>query len=218
MVKYILGFILNLLNPAVSIFAKIDDKSKISRKAKVYGWVQVSHSTMGDYSYVGRHSRIIHADIGKFCSIAGDVRIGMGTHTLDKTSTSPIFTEAHNSTKHQWTETSLVEPYKRVTIGNDVWIGTETIIMGGVTIGNGAVVGAGALVTKDVPPYAIVGGVPARLIRFRFSEDVIKKLETSKWWFVEDSVLKENIDLFQNPLTERCLEKLMEMSLGYKRG
>jgi len=218
MLKYILGLLKNLFNPAVSLFTKIDSESAVSWKAKVYGKTQVTNSTIGDYSYVGRNSRVVHADVGKFCSISGAVRLGMGTHTLDKLSTSPIFTERHNSTKHQWTDQQMVNPFKRVTVGNDVWIGTGVMVMGGVTIGDGAVVGAGALVTKDVPPYAIVGGVPARLIRFRFSEDVIKKLETSKWWFVEDSVLKENIDLFQNPLTERCLEKLMEMSLGYKRG
>ena len=211
MIKYILGFLKNLFNPAVSFLVKIDNKSSISRNAKVYGGVQVSNSTMGDYSYVGRGTRVIHADIGKFCSIAGDVRIGMGTHTIDKISSSPIFTEAHNSTKHQWTESSFAVPYKRVTIGNDVWIGTEAMIMGGVAIGDGAVVGAGAVVTKDVPPYAIVGGVPAKIIRYRFSEDVIKKLERLQWWTLDEKILKNNILLFQEPVDDRIIDKFISL-------
>lgn len=216
MLKYILGLLKNIFNPAVSLLVKIDDKSVVSRKAKIYGNVQVTNSVLGDYSYVGRNSRVVYADIGKFCSIAGEVRLGMGTHTLDKLSTSPLFTEKNNGTKHSWVETSAVNPFKRVTIGNDVWIGQRAMIMGGVKIGNGAVVGAGAIVTKDVPPYAIVGGVPAKIIRYRFSEEVISKLEKSKWWELPDAVLKENIELFQKPLIDENLQLLINKCKEHK--
>ena len=101
MIKYVLGFLRNLFNPAVSFFAKIDNNSNISHKAKVYSCVQVNNSTIDDYSYVGRRSRVIYADIGKFCSVAGDVKLGLGTHTMNRLSTSPIFTEKHNPTKFQ---------------------------------------------------------------------------------------------------------------------
>ena len=210
--KYFWGILKSLFNPAVSIFAKIDDESRISRKAKVYSRVQMNSSTLGDYSYVGRNSRLVHADIGKFCSIAGDVKIGMGTHTLDRLSTSPIFTEVHNSTKHHWTNNTIVTPYKRVIVGNDVWVGTDVKIMGGVTIGNGAVIGAGAIVTKDVPAYAIVVGVPARVIRYRFSSEVIDKLESLKWWDLPDNVIKKNIALFQSLQTEESIKVLSRLS------
>ena len=83
MLKYVLGLLKNLFNPAVSLFSIIDDKSVVCRKAKVYGNTQVTNSTIGDYSYVGRKTRVIYADIGKFCSISGSVQSGMGTHTLD---------------------------------------------------------------------------------------------------------------------------------------
>lgn len=211
MFKYIIGFLYNLFNPAVSLFAIIDNMSVISRKARVYERTQVTHSSIGDYSYVGRGARVIHADVGKYCSIAGDVKLGMGNHTIDKLSTSPIFTECHNATRHQWTKHQIDNPYKRVKVGNDVWIGTEAKIMGGVTIGDGAVVGAGAIVTKDVPPYAIVVGVPARIIRYRFSEEIIMKLEEWKWWNLPESVLKNNITLFQSSQSDYFINSLSQL-------
>ena len=211
MLKYLIGLLKNLFNPAVSVFTKIDNQSVVSRKAKVYGKTQVTSSTIGDYSYVGRNSRIVHADVGKFCSISGAVRLGMGTHTLDKLSTSPIFTERHNSTKHQWTEVQTDNPFKRVTVGNDVWIGTGVMVMGGVTIGDGAVIGAGAIVTKDVPPYAVVAGVPAKIIRYRFSEEHIEALLKMKWWNKSEGVLRENVNLFQNSDIDSVITKLTEL-------
>lgn len=214
MLKYILGLLKNLFNPAVSLFTKIDDKSVISRKAKVYGKTQVTNSTIGDFSYVGRNSRIIYADVGKFCSISGDVKVGMGTHTLDKLSTSPIFTERNNSTGHQWADKQTDNPFKRVFVGNDVWIGTGVMVMGGVTIGDGAVIGAGAVVTKPVPPYAVVGGVPAKIIRYRFSEEQIETLLKLRWWDEPEEILKNNIKLYQMAFDERILDKCREVFWG----
>lgn len=209
MLKYILGFFLNLFNPAVSLFAKVDNKSVISKKARVYGHVQASSSTMGDYSYIGRNSRLIHADVGKFCSIASETKIGMGTHTLDKISTSPIFTESKNGTKHSWVKVSAVNPFKRVKVGNDVWIGVRTMVMGGVTIGDGAVIGAGSIVTKDIPPYAVVAGVPAKVIRYRFSQEQIDALLANPWWNLPEEQLREKIELFQS--SDNIEEKINEL-------
>ncbi len=209
MKKYILGILKNIFNPAISFLVRIDNKSVISRHSRVYMHSRVTNSTMSDYSYVGRYSNLTHADVGKFCSIGGGVLLGMGKHTLDKLSTSPIFTEKHNGTRNSWVKNSTVYPFQRVKVGNDVWIGTRAMIMGGVTIGDGAIIGAGAIVTKDVPPYAIVAGVPAKIIRYRYSADVIDILEKIQWWNNNPDFLKQHLDLFQ--CDNICVSDLMSV-------
>lgn len=210
MLKYIFGFLLNLFNRGVSILAQIDHLSSVSRKAKIYPKTKIYNSTVGDYSYIGRDSSAVCADIGKFCSIAGGVSIGMGLHTMQYVSTSPIFTEKRNATTYTWHHGKSEYPYKRVTVGNDVWIGARAMIMGGVKISDGAVVGAGAIVTKDVPPYAVVGGVPARVIRYRFPENIIEELEKIKWWNFPEKVLRENLELFQHEPNDECILRLAQ--------
>ena len=164
---------------------------------------------MGDYSYIGPHTRVTHADIGKYCSVAGDSIIGMGTHTMDYLSTSPIFTEAKNGTTHCWVNKSKNNPYNRVAIGNDVWIGTRVMIMGGVSVGDGAVIGAGSIVTKDVSPFTIVAGVPAKVIRNRFPDEVIVRLNEIHWWNLPENKLRDNIVFFQqNNIDVQLLETL----------
>lgn len=185
--------------------------SKVSSKAKINGHCKLYHATIGDYTYIGDHQRVVYAKVGKFCSIAGGGAIGMGTHTLSNISTSPIFTAKRNGTGTSWTNLLPTDEFREVNVGNDVWIGERALIMGGVTIGDGAVVAAGAIVAKNVPPYAIVGGVPAKVIRYRFSEDIISKLLDIKWWYWEDDTLRRNIELFQDASIERNIEKLLKV-------
>ena len=129
---------------------------------------------------------IRNADIGRYVSIGRHVDIGLMQHPTDWLSTSARQYNAEYLRWNRFTGKSvntfqheIVQP---VVIGNDVWIGNRAMIMGGVTIGDGAIVAAGAVVTRDVPPYVIVGGVPARVIRHRFDDDVISAVMESKWW------------------------------------
>lgn len=102
-----------------------------------------------------------------------------------------------NGTHHSWTNEELYYTAPNVKIGNDVWIGYGVTIVNNVTVGDGAVIAAGSVVTKDVPPYAIVGGVPAKTIRYRFDEEVCKILLELEWWNFPEDILKVNIHLFQ---------------------
>ena len=213
MFKYVFGFIRNLFNPAVSWFCLIDHTSSVSRKAKVYRGTKVYCSSLGDYSYLGGGSSLVHASVGKFCSIAGDVRIGMGTHTLHNLSTAPIFTEKHNGTGSSWTESVVDNPFRPVVIGNDVWIGERVMVLGGVTVGDGAIIGAGALVTKDVPPFSVVAGVPARVIKDRFTEPLKETLLKTKWWDLSEEELKKCIHLFQMPVDDGFQERFIQSQL-----
>lgn len=143
----------------------------------------VNNSKIESYSYVGTNCMLQNTTVGKFCSIANDVVIGTGKHPLHFVTTSPLFYRQHNPfnlPSHKCT--ADFEEYQPINVGHDVWIGTKAIIMDGISIGTGAVVAGGAVVTKNVPPYAIVAGVPAKIIKYRFSEDKIDVLLKSKWW------------------------------------
>ena len=144
---------------------------------------------VGSWTYGSKHIKIIESGegnkliIGKFCSIAeGVVVFTGGNHRTDWISTYP-FGHIHDEHFPKMSK-GMGHPYSNgdVIIGNDVWIGTNAVIMSGIKIGDGAVIGAYSLVTKDVEPYTIVGGNPAKIIRKRFSDEVIKELLDFKWW------------------------------------
>lgn len=207
--SYFIGFISNIFVFSISKFALINHRSSVSKKARINRFVKIVNSDIGKYSYVGSGSEIIEAKIGKFCSIARDCNIGLATHTLQNISTSPIFTEKKNGTGHSWSSITIKDKTLKVNIGNDVWIGAKAIVLGGVKIGDGAVIAAGAIVTKDVPPFAISAGVPAKIIKYRFNSETINSLIKLNWWNLPEEKLKLNIHFFQkNNFTIEDLMKL----------
>ncbi len=157
---------------------------------------RLSSSSIGRYSYLGRNTRVKDADIGSFCSIGPDVIIGPGSHPTHFVSTHPIFYSIRPRSGRPFVKDNLFEEFTRVKIGHDVWIGAGAIITDGVKIGNGAIIAANAVVVKDIPPYAIMGGVPAKLIKYRFSEDQIAQLNNSQWWTKSEDWMREHGSAF----------------------
>ncbi|MCD7962946.1 MAG: CatB-related O-acetyltransferase [Rikenellaceae bacterium] len=154
--------------------------------------VRVIDSRIGEGTYISKNSELNKTSVGRYCSIADNVKVIVGKHPTEKfVSTYPSF---YYDTREQLGFTfydgriplydivDIVDGKFSVIIGNDVWIGSGVIITGGITIGDGAVIAAGSVVNKDVEPYSIVGGVPAKEIRKRYSPEVIEKLLSSKWW------------------------------------
>lgn len=142
-----------------------------------------NHVSIGDYTYVGEGALVQNTTIGNYCSISHGLICGLGTHPMDMFSTSPLFYKAKNTFGlNIVNKDSFSEEYRPITIGNDVWIGARATILDGVNIGDGAVIATGAVVTKDVPPYAIVAGIPARIIRYRCDDRHKDIYSNSKWW------------------------------------
>lgn len=160
-----------------SIFAA--RRSGIDSSARIGAHVGIGIDTLidgaceiGAYSYVGMRCNITATRIGRYCSVANGVQIGQGEHSTNRVSTSHHF---------------MGSPYETLTsscceLGADVWVGAECVILRGVSIGTGSIIAANSVVTRSVPPYTIVGGVPARTIRVRFSETVVDLLLASQWW------------------------------------
>ncbi len=166
---------------------------------------------VGAFTYMQYRCEFSNTRIGRFCSIADNLCCGPGRHYTHGLSTHPFMNDPADSTA----KLSQYEPYRRimgtrsfslpekiprtiasphVKIGNDVWIGKRVLIMGGVTIGDGAIIAAGAVVTKDVPPYAVVGGVPARVVKMRFSQGIIDQLLSLQWWNYDMAQVSNQVD------------------------
>ncbi len=172
-----------------------DSEPRIHTTARLYGcklgcYVEINERVVlrdvivGDFSYFERNSEAIYSDIGRFCSIASHVCLNALEHPMERLSTHKITYRPNEYFRYMSLDSSFRERRcaKRVIIGHDVWIGHGAVIMPEVTIGHGAIIGANAVITKDVLPYTIVAGVPAKLLRMRFSNHVIQMLLEMAWW------------------------------------
>jgi acetyltransferase-like isoleucine patch superfamily enzyme len=182
--------------------------------AQLFGNVEV-----GAFTYFSYGVTVEHGTIGRFCSIGPQVMIGPGQHLTADLTTHPFAVDVLDES----TGLAVSPAYKALLgsrrgrsmgsaarkpalIGHDVWIGARAIIMGGVEIGTGAIIGAGAIVTRDVPPYAVVGGSPARVIRYRLPPEVAARALASRWWEWDLSPLTADIDYSDVPAALRLIE------------
>lgn len=168
-------------------------RCEFSEYNTLYKYSRLRDVRMGRFSYVGRETQVYHARIGSFTSIGPQVLIGLGEHPADGfVSTHPMFYSDRGQSNPVLVEKPLFEEMPVTEIGNDVWIGARAILRTGVKIGDGAILAAGAVVVKDVEPFSIVGGVPAKHIRYRFSKEEIERIQRSEWWTKDLRWLKEN--------------------------
>jgi len=175
-------------------------EATIGRCCEVLGDTAIEHTELGDYSYLGPGCMVADAEIGRFCAIAAQVRIGAPNHPLDRPSQHrftycPEYYTADAQRDHTFFRRRRAD---RVVIGNDVWIGHAVIVMPGVKVGDGAVLAAGAVVTRDVAPYTIVGGVPAKQIRERFNRAIAAQLSAIAWWDWPAETIFQRLPEFQS--------------------
>ena len=196
------------LDPFIHPTAKVQE-STLGRYTEVGAGCTVSHSSMGDYSYCVGNTQIAYSTIGKFANIAAHVRIYASMHPMERASLH------HFTYRSAWYFEGEEDDQEffdwragqGISIGHDTWIDHGAVDMPGVTIGNGAIIGSNAVVTKDVADFAIAVGVPARTIRQRFDDSVASRLDAMKWWDWDHEMLHQALPDFRKLGIEAFLEK-----------
>lgn len=192
--------------------------SKIRNNAYIVQRNMIFNSEIGEFTSTGWNDVIRNARIGKYCSLAWNVTVGGAEHFKQRLTTSFFpFDKAYGVIED--TEQSEIERTysKPLIIGNDVWIAAGVQIMRGVSIGDGAILGGGGIFTKDVPPYEIWAGVPARKIGQRFSDEIIGELMALQWWDFPLSVIQSNIALFKKNIDIEAIKEIKSAFAPYKK-
>lgn len=197
------------------------DNDSIILQSAIGSWCDIEKrnlirkAVIGDMTYTGADTSIMWANVGKFCCISRLVDIGGNEHNYHAVSMMPDyrFNNKLLGKLRKHPDESIVE------IGNDVWVGQGVSIVRkeGLSVGDGAVLGAGAVVTKSIPPYAVAAGVPAKVIKYRFSDEIIEKLLTIRWWDWPKEKIIENWNLLSGELTPQNLELLMQAAYTDKQ-
>lgn len=173
---------------------------------------------LGRFSYTGRNTVIWHADVGAFCSLSWNVSIGGADHDYSRLTTHSFLYDSRDFGLMP----EGTEGYERFAapcvVGSDVWIGSNACVLRGVTVGTGAVIAAGAVVTRDVEPYTVVAGVPARPMKKRFADPVIRALLASRWWELPADVIRGNFELFNAQPDQAGLTRLLKLRDAYLGG
>lgn len=183
------------------------DNSKLQRYSRTGKLNHLYFAELGPHTYTGQNTVIMHSKIGSFTSISWNVSIGAPEHDLYRITTHTFLYNKYDDLLND-----SIEPYDRFRdiciVGSDVWIGAGVTILRGVEIGHGAVVGANSIVTKSIPPYAIVAGNPAKVLKYRFHGSIVNKLLDIQWWELSDMFIKKHFDYFNSVPT---LDKLDEL-------
>lgn len=194
-------------NSVIGDFSRINNSSllgynRVDRNTLVY------YSVLDMYTYIGSNSVVMHSEIGKFCSISWGVTIGPGNHDYKKMSSHDFLYNDFYGLK-PFDEKPVYDRFANKTcIGNDVWIGTGATILNGVKIGDGAVIGANTIVTKDVPPFAIFVGNPGRVVSYRFEKEQIDEILSIKWWDLPHDEIKKSFEIFKENDINNAIKKL----------
>lgn len=194
----------------------LNTKNEFEGRNSIGNNSEIASSSIGACTYIANNSVIKKARIGKFCSIGSNVQTGIGKHpSRIFVSTHPAFFSSQKQAGFSFVEENKFDDHQFtgqekkyvVDIGNDVWIGNNVIIMDGIKIGDGAIIAAGSVVTRNVLPFAIFGGVPAKLLRFRFSEEQIETLLKVKWWNWDYNTIRLKSNFFSDiELFNSCIE------------
>ena len=179
---------------------KINSSSNFEGANCIYNNVEIISCDIGYGTYIANNSKLSYSKVGKYCAIGENVRSYIGIHPINQfLSIHPAFYSLNMQSKFTFVKSQLFEEHKFIDInnkyvcqiGNDVWIGNNVTILDGIVIGDGAIIAAGALITKNVEPYTVVGGIPAKIIKKRFSSEQINKLISIKWWDWDFNKLSE---------------------------
>lgn len=186
--------------------ANLENPIHISDNVTVYG-----NTHIGRYTFFNVNTIMYpNCSIGRFCSTGRFVELGAAQHPIEYLSShlfqlgfSPLIDIPEENNPR-----NTFEKHPQTTIGHDVWIGAKSTIVSGVTIGHGAVIAAGSIVNKDVPPYTIVGGTPAKTIRLRFKENIIEELLKIEWWNLPEDIIKT----LPFDDIEKCIDRIKHLN------
>lgn len=188
-----------------------DQKVHVSDYVRLYDKTVLTNVRVGRCTYFAGASAG-NATIGNFCSIGPGAKVGgLGQHPTNMISTHPAFYSTKMQAGITFSDQDYYDELPTTTLGHDVWVGANAIIMDGVNIGNGAIIAAGAVVVKDVPAFAIVGGVPAKIIKYRFSHKLIEQIEETKWWELSFSTLKKISPLMRSCNVNSLIKEINSM-------